>query len=276
MLPNFLFIGPDKSGSTWLQARLSTHPQVFLPAAKDTYFFGAQFDRGLPWYEAHFAGAGPADVVVGEICHDYLFDAAAADRIQQIVPKATLMVCLREPVERSFSAYLNMRRNGWDIGAFADATQAYPEILDNSRYAKHLSVYLDRFPAEQIMVTWFDQLSTDPQAFLDTVTDGLGVARQPLSEEEQAPARAAAEARSALAARTAKRGAIIARQMGMTGLIGRIKSSDRVQRTLYRPMAGSPPRLDEADTARARALLEDEVRSLERLLDVDLRARWGW
>jgi len=276
MLPNFLFIGPDKSGSTWLQARLSTHPQVFLPAAKDTYFFGAEFSRGLPWYEAHFAAAKPEHVIVGEICHDYLFDPVAADRIMELIPKATLMVCLREPVDRAFSAYLNMRRNGWEIGTFAEACDAYPELLDHSRYAKHLSVYLDRFPAEQIVITWFDELAADPQAFLDSVTTALGIERQVLSEAERAPARAAAQARWPWAARAAKRGAIIARQMGMASLIGRIKSSDRVQTTLYRPMSGSTPALDALETEQGRSALEDDVRQLERLLDTDLHARWGW
>jgi hypothetical protein len=276
MLPNFLFIGPDKSGSTWLQARLSHHPEVFLPAAKDTYVFGAEYGRGVAWYEAHFAKAGAGDLIVGEICHDYLFDADAAERIGDLVPKATLMVCLREPVERAFSAYLNMRRNGWDMGSFIEATHRHPELLDHSRYAKHLAIYLDRFPREQVLVTWFDELSADPQAFLNTVTDALSIARQPLTESERAPARAAAEARSALAARAVKRSAIIARRMGMASLIGRVKSSSRVQSSLYRPMSESSPVLTEAEIAGARELLRDDVRALERLLGTELRPRWGW
>lgn len=276
MLPNFLFIGPDKSGSTWLQARLSSHPQVFLPAAKDTYFFDAQFQRGLPWYEAHFNGARPEHVIVGEICHDYLFSPAAAERIADLLPNATLMVCLREPVDRAFSAYLNMLRNGWQLGTFADAAASHPTLLDNSRYAKHLKPYFDHFPPERMVITWFDELSENPQRFLDRVTAALGITSQMLTDDEKAPARAAAEARAAWAARTAKRGAIIARQMGMTDLIGRIKSSDRVQRTLYRPLAGTTPALDSIETAQVRSLLEPDVRELERLLDTDLRARWGW
>lgn len=276
MLPNFLFIGPDKSGSTWLQARLGTHPQVFLPAAKDTYFFGSQFGRGLGWYENHFSGARPEHTVVGEICHDYLFDAAAADRILELIPKATLMVCLREPVDRAFSAYLNLQRNGWDVGTFAQALDSHPELVDHSRYAAHLSTYFDRFPAEQILVTWFDELSNDPQAFLDGVTTALGIEAQQLSDAERAPARAAAQARWPWAARAVKRGAMIARQLGMASLIGRIKSSDRVQTTLYRPRTGSPPTLDPADAARLQLVLAEDVRQLEHLLGVDLQARWGW
>jgi hypothetical protein len=276
MLPNYLFLGPDKSGSTWLQARLSAHPQVFLPAAKDTYFFGAEYGRGLPWYEAHFTGARAEHAIVGEICHDYLFDAAAADRIRDLIPKARLMVCLREPVERAFSAYLNLRRNGWDIGTFAEATTSHPELLDHSRYAKHLSTYLERFDVDQVLITWFDELAANPQAFFNTVTDALDISRQDLKASELAPARAAAEARSDSAARAAKRGAIMARQMGMTSLIGRIKSSERVQRVLYRPVTGSTPTLDALETERVRGLLEGDVRQLERLLGTDLHARWGW
>jgi hypothetical protein len=46
-LPNFLHIGPGKSGSSWLHETLALHPEVYLSEAKDLYFFSRYYDRGL-------------------------------------------------------------------------------------------------------------------------------------------------------------------------------------------------------------------------------------
>ena len=57
LLPNFLHIGPSKSGSTWLHEVLIGHPEVYLSQAKDLYFFNRYYDRGPGWYRAQFRSA---------------------------------------------------------------------------------------------------------------------------------------------------------------------------------------------------------------------------
>ena len=37
--PNFLILGPQRTGTTWLYHNLKKHPQVFIPRQKETYFF---------------------------------------------------------------------------------------------------------------------------------------------------------------------------------------------------------------------------------------------
>ncbi len=56
--PNFMYIGPDKAGSSWLHEVLLIHPQVYMPVAKDLYFFDRYYDRGMSWYLSQFEGAG--------------------------------------------------------------------------------------------------------------------------------------------------------------------------------------------------------------------------
>lgn len=80
--PNFIYIGPDKAGSSWLHEVLLTHHQVFMPPAKDLYFFDRYYDRGLGWYLGQFAGATSDQSVVGEVCQDYLFSSQAPLRIR--------------------------------------------------------------------------------------------------------------------------------------------------------------------------------------------------
>lgn len=37
--PDFLIVGPQRTGTTWLYHNLKKHPQVFLPRQKETYYF---------------------------------------------------------------------------------------------------------------------------------------------------------------------------------------------------------------------------------------------
>jgi hypothetical protein len=39
MPPNFLIIGAQKAGTTWLFQNLQSHPEIWLPAEKEIHFF---------------------------------------------------------------------------------------------------------------------------------------------------------------------------------------------------------------------------------------------
>ncbi len=71
LLPNFLHLGPSKSGSTWLHEVLIGHPEVYLSQAKDLYFFNRYYDRGPGWYRAQFRGACSSWTIIrscGRVC----------------------------------------------------------------------------------------------------------------------------------------------------------------------------------------------------------------
>ena len=131
--PNFLHLGPGKSGSTWLHEVLVLHPDVFLTEAKDLYFFSRYFDRGPEWYLAHFKDA-THESVVGEVCPDYLAEPMAARRIYDTLgPDVRLMVSLRDPVERAFSSYLYAAKHGLAAPTFRQTATAKPELIDEGR-----------------------------------------------------------------------------------------------------------------------------------------------
>jgi len=173
--PNFLFIGPDKSGSSWLYHVLSRHPDCFVPAAKDIYYFDRYFAKGEAWYLRHFADAPATAIAVGELSHDYLFSPLAAQRIAQSLPDVALLACLRNPIERSFSQFQYMRRSGEVGDDFWAAVQKFPKIIDNSRYLKHLRPYLTAFPRAQVHLLVFDDLAADPAAFGAQVLTTVGL-----------------------------------------------------------------------------------------------------
>ena len=51
---NFLFIGPRRKRRRLLR-RCAAHDNVFIPAAKDIYFFDRYYAKGLDWYLGFFA-----------------------------------------------------------------------------------------------------------------------------------------------------------------------------------------------------------------------------
>jgi len=275
-LPTFIYVGPDKAGSSWLHEMLIRHPQVFLSPAKDLYFFDRYYDRGLDWYREQFAGASPEHRVVGEICQDYLFHPQAPARMRQDLGEVRTMVSLRDPVERAWSSWLYARKHGMFHETFAESLREDPELLEHGRYASGLERMLEQFPRESIHVALFDDLLQDPQKFLDATTDFLGVDRMPLTEEDQEAKLSAAAARSTRLSHAVRRTADWVREHDGARLVGAVKRSPLVHKVLYRPIDKSALRPDDADVAFIRDALSGEVDRLERDFELPVRSRWGW
>lgn len=275
-LPNFLYIGPDKAGSSWLHEALILHPEVYLSPAKDLYFFDRYYSRGHDWYAAQFKGAGPEHKVVGEICQDYLASPEATQRIAETLPDCRLMVTVRDPVDRAFSSWLYARRFGIMPDSFADALRQIPELLGHGRYGEQLRRYRELFPSERIHVAVFDDLGEDPQTFLDQVTGFLGISRHLLTQETAGVRLPASEARMVAVAGIARRAANLVRVLDGANAVAKVKRSPLVQRVLYRPLGEERPEVSEADAAYIRRELDADLSALERDYELDLRGRWGW
>jgi len=271
MLPNFLFIGPDKAGSKWLHDIFLRHPECFVPGIADPYFFDRHYDLGLPWYERLFADAPASARALGELSHDYLFSDDAADRIRRDLPGVRLLVCLREPVDRSFSQYLSMVRAGMTRDPFDVAWRTIPALKGNSQYGVHLRRYFDRFPREQVKVVFYDQLVSAPRAFARAIFDFLGISFPDGLPYDQR-VNPAGKPRSVWLARAAQAGAHWARTWGLAPLVGALKRSF-VRGVLYRPYAsGERPRLSEEARAVLRREFDGDLSAVERELGVDLGA----
>lgn len=275
-LPNFIYVGPDKAGSSWLHEVLIRHPAVFLSPAKDLYFFDRYYDRGLDWYKEQFAGAGPQHEVVGEICQDYLFDPMAPSRIHHDLGQVKSMVSLRDPVERAWSSFLYARKHGMFEETFSDSLREHPELLEHGRYASGLERMLEFFPRDSIHIALFDDLLANPQTFLDDVTDFLGVARFPLAEKDREARLPAAAARAPRVAHAVRLTADWVREHDGARLVGAVKRSRFVHRALYRTIDKTQVRPDAADVAMIREALADEVDALEAKFGLPVRERWGW
>jgi hypothetical protein len=271
-LPNFLYLGPDKSGSSWLFEVLRQHPDCYTPPCKDIYFFDEQYAKGMDWYASFFADAPEQAIAVGELSHGYLFSTEAADRIKRDLPGVRLMTSLRHPVDRCYSHYLYLVSSGLVRTSFAETIANRPGLTQSSYYAEPVGEYLKRFGSEQLKILFFDDLQRDPRAYAAQIYDFLGLTFNENFEYEK-KVRPAWQPRSFWLARLAKQGALTARKLGLVRAVGAVKHSV-VAKMLYKPYKKEEiPAMDPDVRAQLIKLYTPDVLELQDLLKVDL-AHW--
>lgn len=274
-VPNFVYIGTSKAGSTWLFNALAIHPDVYLASNKGLYYFDQHFDKGRAWYLAQFAEA-EGKPAVGEISHSYLSSPEAASRIAGLNPAMRLLVCLREPVDRAFSDYLDLVKNGQYDGSFETALDRFPRLIDRGRYATHLQRYVDQFPQHQLHVGLFDDLRADAQAYADDVFTFLRIQRLELPPAALKSRMPAGNPRNGTVAAAAKAASRFVKRVGLKRLRSRVKRSVLMRQALYRPYTDDRPTIDEAVAADLRQVFASEVERLDALLSAPVSQRWGY
>jgi hypothetical protein len=231
--PNFLYIGIARAGSTWLFDMLRQHPEIYVPPAKDIYYFDQYYEKGLDWYLAYFQAAGDAKAV-GELSHDYYFCPEAPTRIQEALPEVRLICCLREPVSRLLSGYAYNRttdvRRDVSIADYVERE----DIAVQFNYHEHLKRFMDTFGRDRLLVVFYEDLLADPAAFIRPIYSFLGVDENFIPATLHERINPARDARAESVALLAYRLALILRRLGLANLVGRIKQSRLVNRVLYK------------------------------------------
>ncbi|MCB2224382.1 MAG: sulfotransferase [Actinobacteria bacterium] len=109
MAERLFVIGGQRCGTTYLHGLLDEHPEIAMarPALPEPKFFYDDdlYRRGLDWYDAHFFAEAGDEPVRGEKSVGYLESDRAAERIAGAFPGASLVVLLRDPVDRAVSNY---------------------------------------------------------------------------------------------------------------------------------------------------------------------------
>ena len=130
-LPNFLVIGPQKTGTTALYKFLQLHPGIKSNFNSETTFEELQFfsnnefyNQGIDWYMDYFPSKKDSNssFLLFEKSATYFDKDLAPRRAYRLLKNAKLVVILISPVKRAYSWYQHMR-------AHSDETS-----LENSFY----------------------------------------------------------------------------------------------------------------------------------------------
>jgi hypothetical protein len=140
MLPGFLIVGAQRCGTTSMYRALSQHPIVLRAVLqKGVHYFDTDYDRGFGWYQGHFplkararwvgrsAGLPP---MTFEASPYYMFHPLAAERISRDLPGVRLIVLVRDPVERAYSAHAHEFARGYETEPFERALELEAARLD--------------------------------------------------------------------------------------------------------------------------------------------------
>jgi hypothetical protein len=157
--------------------------------------------KELQSYRSLFAGAS-GQARVGEASAIYFGNPIAPWHLRGYVPDAKLIAVLRNPTERAFSHLVHAKRIYAEHGqvgaigaegtsvddAFAtavdtalrdgpfDETKSDPEVwVQSGFYHLHLTRFLSYFPAEQLKVFLFEDLSERPRELMREIFGFLGV-----------------------------------------------------------------------------------------------------
>ncbi len=211
-LPDYLLIGAQRCGTTSLHRALAAHPQIRPPALhKGVHYFDVDYWRGPQWYRAHFplarpragtgtgTGTGTGRTLTGEASPYYLFHPAVAARVAADLPDVRLVVLLRDPVERAFSAHQHELRRGFEDLPFEQALAAEPARTDGEderlvadplyrspahqhhaylargRYAEQLRRFHAAVGPDRLLVLFAEELFADPAAGYARVLRFLGL-----------------------------------------------------------------------------------------------------
>lgn len=179
-LPDFLGIGAQKAGTTWLAESLRRHPAVFLAPRKELHWFDNKWDRPLREYARQFADAQGR--VKGEITPAYgVLPPERIRFVRTVMPDVRLVLLLRNPAERAWSHALmdlgaRRGRKPEEIGA--DEVIAFLEEEHAARRGDYLAIldaWLGVFPEEQLLVAFFDDVQNRPRELLERVFRHLSV-----------------------------------------------------------------------------------------------------
>jgi hypothetical protein len=176
---DFLGLGVQKAGTTWLHRMLDAHPDVFMAQGddKDLRFFSACYDYGYAWYERHFE-AGSSAKLRGEFSTSYFYCKDAPERVHRYHPGMRLLLSLRDPVARLISHHKHEIRLGRVKNDFSleRGIESNPSYVEQSLYFSQLSRWLEHFPLSSIHVVIFENLFADPARSVRELYEFVGAA----------------------------------------------------------------------------------------------------
>ena len=290
-LPNFLIIGAAKAGTSSLHYYLSQHPQIFMPDLKEPKFFALAGEElnfqnpdqainqdsitSLDEYKKLFKDVN-GEIAVGEASPIYLYSEKAAHRIRLHIPNAKLIVILRNPIDRAFSCYTHLRREGYETLSFEAALDMEEQRIKNNWahlwhykqagfYSKQLKPYLNLFERDQIKVFLFDDLCKDSKALLREIYDFLGAEADFVPDLEKRNVSGMPKS-------------LLLQKLLFRGNFVRDAFLSIFPRSLYRDIAkrikqwnmGAKPALNPATRNQLKSIYHDDILELQGLLQKDL------
>ncbi|MCO1600970.1 sulfotransferase family protein [Desulfosporosinus nitroreducens] len=205
--PNLFIVGTQKSGSTSLYNYLSQHPEIFFPKEKEPRFFNLKHDiikhngpgdtiydssRIINEYEYYklFNDVGTKKII-GDATIEYLYYPDVAHDLKVFNKTAKIIIILRNPIDRAYSAYNHLRRDLRENLSFEDALDAEDERIklgyhqiwhykQVGKYYRQVKSYLDVFGRSNVKIILNDYMKKDIEIIINDIEKFLEIKVFPL------------------------------------------------------------------------------------------------
>jgi len=201
---NLIIAGTNKSGTTALYRYLGDHPTVILSKFKESKFFLTPVEKRegnvREQYQSQFIGNDSEPKLFVEATPQYLPGGATiANRIGSVFPDAKILFVLRNPADRVISYFRSsygqpklptygiefdlfvseairaMQVDDDNVEQLTGRERAFRQELRISRYAQFLPAFVDQFGADNVLVTFFDQLQSSPRDLMNEICGFVGI-----------------------------------------------------------------------------------------------------
>lgn len=177
-MPQFLGIGAQKCGTSWLYENLHHHPEVKFPGGKEVHFFdrwNMDDQAALDWYMRLFADGG------GDITPAYaILERQKISAIKRLFPNVKIIYIIRNPVERAWSAalmglkmcdmHIDEASDQWFIDHFNSAGS-----MKRGDYKACINNWLEFYDKNQLLLLNYHDIAKNPEEFITRVANFLNI-----------------------------------------------------------------------------------------------------
>jgi hypothetical protein len=172
---DFVIVGPEKTGTSWIDGALrSCLPHALPNITKETFYLDRLHHLGARWHGSLYSGAAP---MRGEVSPSYFARPITRERLTGINPDARIVVMLRDPFARMASHLLHIMRRGEGNPRARDLglpPARWNEARESSCYEKHGTAWRSAFGAKGVLFLGYDKIGRDPAGLLEAVCRHIG------------------------------------------------------------------------------------------------------
>jgi hypothetical protein len=195
-MPDFFIVGGQRCGTTSLYYYLNQHPLIFLPSIKELHYYS---QNSIPSYLSQITNKQDYLSLYntsnsnfkGDASTSYLMDMECPELIKNDYPNSKIIICLRNPIERSYSAYLaQFRSNRTNLdfddiikidANFSTGDEQKSLNLLTSNYFDPVSKYIEIFKRENVKIIFTEEFGESPLTILSDILLFLNI-KQPFKE----------------------------------------------------------------------------------------------
>ncbi len=187
---DIMIIGAQKAGTTSIKNYMGEHPELQTHLQKEFGYFwdDSEFAKGFDAaWKKYFYKSSPTKKNVAKSSLLYTSKKGLL-RLKEHNPDCKIVLLLRNPVERTYSAYQMEHNYGSLKNNFGEMKEViangnnknhdwkFDILVGMSLYHQHLAMLWEIFPKEQVLVQLYEDLKDDPatlcrKLFIDCKVD---------------------------------------------------------------------------------------------------------